>query len=76
MLEGRLRIAGAISSDPPETSGACDDFVDADCCEKDSVDDNDDAGWVFEFEVGFMEEEEVALSDGRKPSATIIALRS
>lgn len=75
MLEGRLRIAGAISSDP-EIRGACDDFVDADCWEKDSVDDNDDSGWVLEFEVGFMEEEEVALSDGRKPSATIIALRS
>ena len=75
MLEGRLRIAGAISSDPG-TRGACDDFVDADCWEKDSVDDNDDSGWVLEFEVGFMEEEEVALSDGRKPSATIIALRS
>lgn len=75
MLEGRLRIAGAISSDP-ETRGACDDLVDADCWEKDSVDDNDDSGWVLEFEVGFMEEEEVALSDGRKPSATIIALRS
>lgn len=75
MLEGRLRIAGAISSDP-ETRGACDDFVDADCWEKDSVDDNDDSGWVLEFEVGFMEEEEVALSDGRKPSATIMALRS
>lgn len=75
MLEGRLRIAGAISSDP-ETRGACDDFVDADCWEKDSVDDSDDSGWVLEFEVGFTEEEEVALSEGRKPSATIIALRS
>lgn len=75
ILEGRLRIAGVISDESRGTSGACDDFVDSVCCEKDSVDDTDGSVWVFEFVAGLVEEE-VALSVGRNPSATIMALRS
>lgn len=72
-------MAGVISDDSRGAADASDDFVEVVGGDwRDSVDGDEGSVWVFEFGVGFgfEVEEAVALSVGRKPSATIIALRS
>jgi hypothetical protein len=69
-------MAGVISDDARGATDASDDLVEVVCCEKDSVEVNEGSVWVLEFGVKFAVEEAVALSVGRKPSATIMASRS